>query len=260
MPKKPEGDLAILRQEIKRTESSVWYAGNGKNQVKFATSRFCPDCNSNTHSKEQCWGPCSICNKRGHKSSECRLKDSSAAAKRVQDEEEKKKLEIAKKAAKNRKKNEKKRAKAKAAAEAKKAAGADLAQKSSESSSESETDSPVKASSYRMARVGIGTAKRAILTLEDELLNMSAGQREEFGNSVFKHYLSRLQEPHTHPSSELKYSTAGPVPGDKKRISVPILGALNPYWAASSARSRRSPSDPSATAWSSRTPVVTASI
>ena len=106
----------------------------------------------------------------------------------MQDEEEKRKLEEAKakKAANNRKKNEKKRAKAKAAAEAKTVAETDQAQNSSESSSESETDSPVKASSARMARVGMGTAKRAILTLEEELLNMSDGQREEFGDSVFK--------------------------------------------------------------------------
>ena len=84
LAKTPEGDLALLRQEIKRTESSVWYAGNGKSQAKLATSRFCQDCNSNTHSKEQCWGPCSVCNKCGHKSSECRLKDSSVTSKRVQ--------------------------------------------------------------------------------------------------------------------------------------------------------------------------------
>ena len=50
-----------------------------------------------------------ITHRRGHRSSECRNKDSSAAAKRVQDEEETKKFEEAKakKAARNRKKNEK---------------------------------------------------------------------------------------------------------------------------------------------------------
>ena len=95
-----------MRQEIKRTQSLVWY---GKNQVKVAVTRFCPDCNSNTHSKEQCWGPCTICNRRGHKSSECRLKDSGVVAKRVQDEEEKKKIEAAKKAAKYKKRNERRK-------------------------------------------------------------------------------------------------------------------------------------------------------
>mgnify|MGYP007048825281 CR=1 FL=1 len=56
----------------------------------IAVGRFCPDCKSTPHRKENCWGPCTVCNRRGHKSSECRLKDSGVVAKRVQDEEEKK--------------------------------------------------------------------------------------------------------------------------------------------------------------------------
>ena len=34
--------------------------------------------------------------------------------------------------------------------------------------------------------MGLGSAKRAILTLEEELQSMSDGQREEFGDSVFQ--------------------------------------------------------------------------
>ena len=83
LAKTPKGDLALSRQEIKRTESSVWYTGNGKNQAKLAVGRFCPDCNTNTHSKEQCWGVCSICNRRRHHSSECRSNDSNAAAEHI---------------------------------------------------------------------------------------------------------------------------------------------------------------------------------
>ena len=41
LSKTPEGDLTLLRQEIKRVESSVWYNGNGKNYAKFAVERFC---------------------------------------------------------------------------------------------------------------------------------------------------------------------------------------------------------------------------
>ena len=46
----------------------------------------------------------------------------------------------------------------------------------------------MKVSSARLAKVGMGlrSAKRAILKLEDELQNMSAGQKEEFGDSVFQ--------------------------------------------------------------------------
>ena len=84
LSKKPQGDLSLLRQEIKWTESSVWYNGNVPNKVKVATGpRFCADFNSTTHNTESCWGPCTVCNKRGHRSADCRLKDSGAIAKRV---------------------------------------------------------------------------------------------------------------------------------------------------------------------------------
>ena len=87
LSRKPQGDLSLLRQEIKRTESSVWYGGNGKNQVKVATGpRLCADCNSTTHNKENCWGPCTVCKKHGHRSADCRLKDSGVVAERVQEE------------------------------------------------------------------------------------------------------------------------------------------------------------------------------
>ena len=36
LAKEPRGDLALLRQEIQRTESSVWYGGPG-NKAKLAT-------------------------------------------------------------------------------------------------------------------------------------------------------------------------------------------------------------------------------
>jgi hypothetical protein len=40
----------MLRQEIKRTESSVWYNGTGNNKAKLAAGgKFCADCNSPTH-------------------------------------------------------------------------------------------------------------------------------------------------------------------------------------------------------------------
>ena len=187
--------MTLLRQEIKRVESSVWYTGNNsKNQARYAAERYCTECKVNTHSTEQYWGVCSNCNRRGHRKEDCRTKDpnaAAAAAKRAKDEEERKKLEKdkAKKAAKNKKQREKKKAKAKADAEAKKAAGdVDQVQSSSESSSESEADSPIKISSARLAKagMGLGSAKRAILSLEEELQSMSDGQKEEFGDSVFQ--------------------------------------------------------------------------
>ena len=46
----------------------------------------------------------------------------------------------------------------------------------------------MKVSSARLAKagMGLGSAKRALLNLEEELQSMSEGQREEFGDSVFQ--------------------------------------------------------------------------
>ena len=55
LSKNPKGDLPMLRQEIKRTESSVWYNGTGNSKAKLAAGgRFCADCNSQTHDKKDC--------------------------------------------------------------------------------------------------------------------------------------------------------------------------------------------------------------
>ena len=103
-----------MRQEIKRVESSVWYSGN-KNHAKYAQiDRWCRECKVNTHTTENCWGVCGICNRRGHRKEDCRTRDPAAiAAKRAKDEEEKKKVEVAaaKKAAKNKKLKLKRKAK-----------------------------------------------------------------------------------------------------------------------------------------------------
>ena len=102
LSKSPQGDLPLLRQEIKRAESSVWYNGATHNKVKLTSAKYCPDCQSQTHDKKDCWGPCDHCKKRGHKSSDCRYKDN-GFAKRAEEEEKKKQetaAKMAKKAAK----------------------------------------------------------------------------------------------------------------------------------------------------------------
>ena len=109
---------------------------------------------------------------------------------------------MAKKAAKNKRKNEKRKEEKKAKAEeaeAKKAAGIE-APPSSPSSSESESDSPVKATSARMAKVGMGNAKRVLYNLEDELKAMSEEEHAKFGDSVFKALKAKTVKT---PSSQL---------------------------------------------------------
>ena len=117
-----------------------------------------------------------------------RLKDSNTS-KRAKDEEEKLKLEsiAAKKASKNKKMNEKKKEKRKAMkeAEAKKATENPPPSPTS-SSTDSEAESPIKATSARLARVGMDKSKRALFRLEEELEMMSSDEHAEFGDSIFK--------------------------------------------------------------------------
>ena len=57
-----EGEFNLLRQEIKRIVSSTWYSGNKNTKVKPA-SRYCKDCDSPSHNKDECWGVCPHCDK-----------------------------------------------------------------------------------------------------------------------------------------------------------------------------------------------------
>ena len=69
-------------------ESSTWYSGNKRDKAKVA-SRYCKDCDSPSHNKEDCWGVCIHCNKRGHKAVDCRKKGgdtNNKAAKKAEDE------------------------------------------------------------------------------------------------------------------------------------------------------------------------------
>ena len=71
--KTPVGDVNLLRQEIKRIKSSTWYAGSKHDRAKVAF-RYCKDCDSPSHNKEDCWGVCIHCKKRGPMSIKCREK------------------------------------------------------------------------------------------------------------------------------------------------------------------------------------------
>ena len=85
LERKPKGDVNQLRQNIQQIDSSTWYQGSKgpRNQ------RYCGDCDSPTHSKEDCWGVCKWCNKRGHQADKChqRPSDSKPEAKRAMEEE-----------------------------------------------------------------------------------------------------------------------------------------------------------------------------
>ena len=50
-----------LRTKVKKTEAAIWY--NQKEYGKMAnmkkdTTMFCKPCNSKSHDKAKCWGPC----------------------------------------------------------------------------------------------------------------------------------------------------------------------------------------------------------
>ena len=111
--KTPAGDINLLRQEIKRIESSTWYSGNKGAKAKIAF-RYCKDCDSPSHNKEDCWGVCTHCNKRGHKAADCRKKGgdtNSKAAKKAEEEkkqQEKSEAAKAKRAARKKRRKEKK--------------------------------------------------------------------------------------------------------------------------------------------------------
>ena len=86
LERKPKGDVNQLRQNSQQIESSTWYQGSKgpRNHAKSA-KRYCGDCDSPTHSKEDCWGVCKWCNKRGHQADRChqRPSDSKPEAKRA---------------------------------------------------------------------------------------------------------------------------------------------------------------------------------
>ena len=133
--KTPAGDINLLRQEIKRIESSTWYSGNKRDKAKIA-SRCCKDCDSPSHNKEDCWGVCIHCNKRGHKAVDCRKKGGDTNNKAAKKEEEK--AEAAKAKREKRNKRCKKRKALQKAEEARKTTDTGTLDPQTSSESESE--------------------------------------------------------------------------------------------------------------------------
>ena len=189
LAKKPEGDLHNLRNEIKRIEASTWFdSANNRAKLAVAGSRYCADCDTSTHDKKDCWGPCVHCKRRNHRSTDCRHKPKDTANRVNKEEDEKTKLkDAAKKTAKNKKKNDKRKQdkKAKLAEKAEKADKAFSESVQSTPDSSDSEDSPVKANMARLNRVGMGMAKKAIFSLESELERMSEEEKKKFGDSVF---------------------------------------------------------------------------
>ena len=83
--------------------------------------------------------------------------------------------------------NEKKKEKRKAIKEAEASKKAtENPPPSPSSSSESDSESSIKATSARLARVGMDKSKRTLFRLEEELGRMSSDDQDEFGDSIFK--------------------------------------------------------------------------
>ena len=180
----PKGDINSFRSQIKQVESSTWY--NGKKDFKAKSvqpgARYCKDCDSVSHSAEQCWGECIYCHKRGHQSERCHRKDDGKKEEKaaLAKAQAKKAKDAAKKKAKAEKQ---KKEKAEAKAEAKRTAEGVLDESDS---SMSEEDSPKRTQqSARATRVGHGTAKRLIYTLHEELEDMEKEEQQMMGQQIF---------------------------------------------------------------------------
>lgn len=194
LAKNPKGNLTELRSEIKRCESSVWYC-EGKYKAKAAHgTRYCKECDSVTHNSEDCWGPCEHCNRRGHKTADCRNKKYEGK----KAEEERKKAKRAKNKKQNEKKKEEKKQKAE---EAKKAAAtANTSEVLSEAeSSTSEDDSPKKGMRVRQERVEMSGAARRALMFEEELRDLNEMEATILGESISKALVAK-----SNPSPLLK--------------------------------------------------------
>ena len=184
----PKGNLTMLRSEVKRIENSSWYEAPSKSKLlgKSATQqRYCEDCRSSTHDKSSCWGLCDHCNRRGHRSEDCRLKTTLLAKKAEEDKSLKDQKEAAKKVAKKEKKKKKK------AAKMAEAAAAAVLRSPSVDSSSSESESPrgTPSSLARLARyerIGLNSAKRALFKLSDELGDLSESDGEVMANEIEK--------------------------------------------------------------------------
>ena len=196
LERKPKGDVNQLRQTIQQIESSTWYQGKGPRIHAKSAKRFCEDCDSSTHNKEDCCGVCIWCNKRGHQADKCHKKNGNKPEAKRAMELEKAKLEKvaaekSKKAAKR--KEQKKRKAERKAEESKKAAEAGGTHTPTDSDSEiSEEESPVKkgAKEARSMRVGNQEderrlAKRVTFGLHQELEGMLEDEQINLGKSIF---------------------------------------------------------------------------
>ena len=182
LAKEPGGNLKTLRSEIKRAEGSVWYKGAHRNTAKRTEDRYCGDCDSITHNKKDCWGACTHCGKRNHRSSDCNKNKRETEQKEKEKGNEEAK---AKKALVNKKKKEKrKEAKAKKKAERAQADAKEEKEASNTESEASEEDSPVQARKARLERVGLSGAARRAISFQNELLNMSEEESTELATSI----------------------------------------------------------------------------
>ena len=192
LERKPKGDVNQLRQTIQQIESSTWYQGKGPRIHAKSANRFCGDCDSSTHNKEDCWGVCKWCNRRGHQADKCHKKnDNKPESKRAMEEEKAKLEKVAdEKSKKAAKRKEQKKRKAE---ESKKAAEAGGVHTPTDSDSEiSEEESPVKkgAKEARSMRVGNQEderrlAKRVTFGLHQELEGMLEDEQINLGKSIF---------------------------------------------------------------------------
>ena len=152
-------------------------------------SRYCESCKTKSHNTSDCWGACTFCGKKGHKSEYCRDDPKNAGSSGSVPPTGMANTATVVKKKKEKKKKNKKLGKTAAEQQEEAQAPAEIVEEETDEEA-SEEDSPVKPDiSNRAARVGMppGIARRAIFNdLNTELSNMSAEATKERGQGIFK--------------------------------------------------------------------------
>ena len=149
--------------------------------------RWCEPCKSRTHSEKDCWGPCTTCHRRGHKSSMCRKNPNNSEEKGTGETVEVDRANAAQKGGKKKKKKNQGKAALEKAEETPAPVEVETVLEES-SASDSEEDSRVKQNN-RAARVGLppGLERNALFksALNEELSAMSIEESKAWGKQVF---------------------------------------------------------------------------
>lgn len=235
LAKEPGGNLQMLRSEVKRAEGSVWYKGGHRSTAKRTDDRYCSECDSTTHYQKDCWGPCTHCGRRNHRSSDCLRKKNEDT--KTENEKEKEQIR-AKKALKNKKEREKKKKKKAERALVEATAKGEL---SNSESSTSEVDSPVKGRRARLERVGLSGAARRAVSFQNELINMSEEEATEFAESISKALARKASETSNSPIFKAEITPSRTAENGRMEDLVADTGCTKPIVGAQICRDNKIP-------------------